>query len=467
MQKALKVCTPFFILFLGLVFLVRGHSFFWDTIALASKQAHFYLENGFEKLLLPVEIDAGHPPFFGYYLGLVWSTLGRTLCVSHFAMLPFLLGIVWQVYRLVAFFIEEKYRWLAMLLVLTNTILLGQAALVSPDIALCFFFLLALNGIYYRTPWLLTIGTIGLGLVSLRGMILIGALFMIAAGEQCMEDDSGSSLMRRFKVFFPALLVTCAWYSFHHWHTGWWFSTPNEAWGGARQAVGLQGIVKNTLVLGWRLIDLGMIGWWLALGWLFYKDRRDGWVTSCNLPLAVPIILILFLAPVLVFSSNPIGHRYLLPVYITLTLAVIIWIHHHFETKKSIYLISFALLFVQLSGHFWVYPAKIAKGWDSSLAHLPYNQLRQKMFDYLQEKGINPSQVGSAFPNLGTPYSTDLAPQDKSKCANKNLKENEYVWYSNIFNDFSDWEIDELQQNWQELHRLESGQVYMVLYQNK
>jgi hypothetical protein len=41
-----------------------------------------------------------------------------------------------------------------------------------------------------------------------------------------------------------------------------------------------------------------------------------------------------------------------------------------------------------LSGNFWVYPDTMAKGWDATLAHLPYHHLRQKMRQYINRNHI-------------------------------------------------------------------------------
>ena len=87
---------PFFAVVAWATWVVRGHFFFWDTVQLASQHAQFFLENGFSTFLLPDEMDSGHPPTFGFYLALVWRVFGKTLSISHLAMLPFLLGIVWQ-----------------------------------------------------------------------------------------------------------------------------------------------------------------------------------------------------------------------------------------------------------------------------------------------------------------------------------------------------------------------------------
>ena len=99
-----------------LVFLNKENGFFWDTIQLASGHGNFYYSTNFSQLLLPIELDSGHIPVFGIYIALVWKIFGKTLEASHFALLPFALGIVWQINILCKRFIAEKYSGISLFL---------------------------------------------------------------------------------------------------------------------------------------------------------------------------------------------------------------------------------------------------------------------------------------------------------------------------------------------------------------
>src|SRR5438045_3352806 len=94
-----KKYLPFFLLPIVVVFLSRNNPFFGDT-TYHSTIAQWFLETDFKSLILPFDMDAGHPPFFGAYLAIVWKAFGKSLAVSHFAVLPFIIGIYWQLYRL-------------------------------------------------------------------------------------------------------------------------------------------------------------------------------------------------------------------------------------------------------------------------------------------------------------------------------------------------------------------------------
>ncbi|MFN4257292.1 MAG: hypothetical protein ACK4Q5_20010, partial [Saprospiraceae bacterium] len=177
----------FFVAVIALTWFVRDVPFFWDTVQLGSKHAHHFFENGLRWLPLPPEIDSGHPPTFGFYLACVWAVFGKSLAVSHFAMLPFLLGIAWLLVRLSPPQPPHDggsphWFWLP-LLALADPVLAGQMALVSPDVLLVFFFLLAVQQIYRplrggRGGIWLALGILGLCLISMRGMMVAGACFV-------------------------------------------------------------------------------------------------------------------------------------------------------------------------------------------------------------------------------------------------------------------------------------------------
>ncbi|MEO6760159.1 MAG: hypothetical protein ABIO24_11950, partial [Saprospiraceae bacterium] len=161
-----------------LLALVQNTPFFWDTVQLGSKHAHFFYENGLHWAALPPAIDSGHPPVFGFYLAILWSIFGKTLPVSHWAMLPFLLGIVALLLRLGRRFGKEKWVFWLLPLVLLDPVLAGQMTLISPDVVLVFFFLLAMDSLLGKKPWLFTLAILGLCAVSMRGMMTAGTLFV-------------------------------------------------------------------------------------------------------------------------------------------------------------------------------------------------------------------------------------------------------------------------------------------------
>ena len=101
-------------------------------------------------------------------------------------------------------------------------------------------------------------------------------------------------------------------------------------------------------------------------------------------------------------------------------------------------------------------------GWDSTLAYLPYFSMRQQCIDWLNTRNIPDSKIGTGFPNESCYKYTNLR---EGPCySNYSLDSNEYIIYSNIFNDFSKEEIGTLYNSWQTELNLHKGAVDMVIF---
>ena len=116
-----------------------------------------------------------------------------------------------------------------------------------------------------------------------------------------------------------------------------------------------------------------------------------------------------------------------------------------------------------LSGNFWVYPDKIAKGWDASLAHLPFHHLRHEMMKYIDQHHIPVSETGSRTPNTAIIDHIELN-GDQRAFPWADLSKDKYVFYSNICNVFTDEEIDELKNQWLVEKEFRCLQVRVTLY---
>jgi hypothetical protein len=117
-----------------------------------------------------------------------------------------------------------------------------------------------------------------------------------------------------------------------------------------------------------------------------------------------------------------------------------------------------------VGGNFIVYPDKIAKGWDSTLAHLPYYKLRHQAIDYLDKEHIDFEQVQSFFPNLASIDQIDLNGDDRSFHYYEG--KGKYIFYSNIFN-VTDQEYDEIhnKSNYKCIKHFESQQVFIDIFE--
>ncbi len=448
--------------------LCSGYPFFWDTIQLGSKHAHWYYETGFRELLLPEKIDSGHPPAFGLYLALAWTIFGKSLAVSHWAMLPFVWGILWLLFPIGRYF-APRLGWLFPLLALANPMLLTQMLLISPDLVLVFGFLLGLYGVMYGRASAKAAGALVLAAISTRGMMVVVALFLFDSWR-----GLGLTAARlRFRYlwqtalpYVPSGLLALAFLAYHYQAAGWIGYHAASEWATTFERADGARMLRNGLILGWRFLDFGLVFVWvgmaIAAGRIWRKQRA---VNAARLKEAGALLLLTtFLLSItfLVYQGLH-QHRYLLPAMIALQLFAFTLIAG--STLQRLWKAGLLalLLLGPISGHFWVYPDSIAQGWDVTLAHLPYYGLKEDMIDYLDEAGIPLHQVGTAFPEIGPQYLKDLSGR-QSGFVSKNLDEQEYILYSNVMNDFTDEELEQLQSEWTTIRQLESGGIKLILF---
>lgn len=495
----LRDSSPLFLFFLlafGAVWLAQYHPFFWDTVQLGAKHADFFYTTDFSQLLLPQEMDSGHPPLFGMYLAGCWRLFGATLPVSHWAMLPFLWGIVALLFALARHFGTPKTAWWLPLLVAADPVMAAQAVLVSPDVVLVFFFLLALWSIVRQKPVIQIIAIAGLALISMRGMMTAAMLFVwqflfFSCEPRAASYELGSPkpslaqwirpLLKQAFVFIPGAFLAGGWLLWHYLQTGWIGYHPDSPWALSFERVGAAGIARNGVILVWRLLDFGRIFVWagvLFLLWQYrpvralYQNKMQGQAVGLLL------LALLFLSPTLLLYKALSAHRYLLPVFMALSLWLYTMAAQAPKHGLKTVLLSAILLF---AGNFWVYPQHIAQGWDASLAHWPYYQLRQQALDFIEQENLPLDSIGTAFPEIGPLHYRDLSgfigaggtrevqtrdgiSRRQYGFKTKDLDSDPYILWSNVMNDFSDAERAALQKDWQPMQRWKKGAVEMVLY---
>ncbi|MEZ5044335.1 MAG: hypothetical protein R2828_30865 [Saprospiraceae bacterium] len=465
----------FFLALLG-VLLSMDHVFFWDTIQLGSKHAHFYYENHFKVLLLPEKIDSGHPPLFGLYLAICWAVFGKNLLVSHLSMLPFLWLIIYQWYRLGRYLGGVQLLPFFMLLLVADPVMAGQAVLVSPDLVLVASWLLALNGILLQQKEWKTFGIIGLGLISMRGMMLGLILFLWEWGVFRKKEKETSFISHFFKTIYaylPGGMLALVFLVYHYTETGWIGYHENSEWAPSFAKASVAQIVKNGLILAWRLVDFGRIFVWLgllALVWKLLAQKtlidflvHDKKVRQIGL---LFIFTLLGLSITFIRYAGLQQHRYLLPVCLSLSIFLYFVVVHspsHLWKMKSRQLLLLLVSFGLFSGNFWIYPDKISQGWDASLAHWPYYDLRAQMLEHIEAQAIPLDAIGTAFPEIGPLKYKDLS-EETGGFKEKDFSSDQFLLYSNIMNDFTDEELEELQTQWEPIYKVRKAGVFMVLY---
>ncbi len=450
-----------------LVYFSLDHIFFWDTVQLASKQAHHFYEGNMYNFLLPDAIDSGHLPFKGWMLAWVWKIMGKTLLISHLVMVPWLVLLIVQVHFFANKVVSDSWAPILASLLLLDPTLMAQGSLISPDVILMGGFFLALNGIWSKQRKLIFSGAILCILASNRGAMVVGALLVWQFYLNWTDGRKHlGSYLSNLWPYLPAGCLFLTFQIYHSWSKGWIGYHDQSPWAASFTAVtGLQ-LFKNLAIIGWRLADfgrwmvgvillVGLVKWWPTL-------RKDETLQRLFFLL---VFLSLFLLPSMVLHTGLSGHRYLLPIIMGL---LMIAVRSVFLTQYVRFqFITISLLGLSLlTGHCWIYPQGIAQGWDASLAHWPYYELRSQMNQYMHQNKINIGDVGCSFPNLAEQKYLDLSESTMSH-ANKDLLHNYYFLYSNLYNDISSEDFRLLECDYKTIHTLEKNGVCLILYQRK
>jgi hypothetical protein len=441
--------VPFFLLFSAWA-LNCQNPFFWDTVQLASRQAGWYFDQNFQQVLLPDAIDSGHPSGFGMYLALCWKLFGQTLQVSHFAMLPFI-GIFYMGLLYISSTIEANWCRFLPLLVAVDPVMLGQVSLVSPDIALIALFLWGLIAVKFSfqlryAQLMLTFCCLGLAMISLRGMIAVVVLYLFQAFAN--KDFPWKNLLRWLQTTLPYLpsgLFALAFLMYHAQAKSWIGFHGDSPWQESFKYVTFYGLMKNCLILLWRLLDYGRIFMILGIIFLWVYSRSIGKTKQPYLLLF--ILALLIQTPHFLLFKGLNAHRYLLPVFLA---GHLLFLSLLAQRKLNDALKSALLIVVTLgllSGNRWIYPRGIAQGWDSTPAHWAHFEMRKELIQNLDQNKIPLAVVGTVFPEVGPLHWRDLNHRQDG-FSSVNLKINQYVYYSSTMNDFTDAERAILWQRW-------------------
>ena len=442
-MSRLKYIIPY-IVYLGLVVWALKDGFFWDSVQLGSKHAHFYFDNNLALAFLPDEINSGHIPLFGYYLALVWKLFGKSLLVSHLAMAPFVFGIVFFVIKLCSIRIKEAWLFLAVCVILSDPTLVAQIGLMGPDLPLICFFLACLFYHSKRRSVSKSIFLLLLVMISMRGMFLVLSFFLF---DFMIEKRKLQDLV---KTYLPSVLVVVLFFIFHYIYKGWVGFHSDSPWSQSFSIDNVNSILKKPFIIVWRLIDFNR--WFVflvtfILGFRMFKADKKLYLITSELYL-LGIIAVIFGIVGSLFSGLT-AHRYFLPINILVVLyflRMVLLSDFKERTKKTIIVSTIIILWL---GHLLIYPAQIDQGWDASLAHKPYFYLRSEADDYLVKNGIDKVQVCTAFPDLaqGKFYALN---GDESSFSRLSSNACEYVLISNIHNDIEpkDFEGKEVVMEW-------------------
>lgn len=434
--------------------------FFWDTIQLASKHAHFFYENHLQWAALPPDMDSGHPPLLGYYLAVCWTFLGKSLAVSHWAMFPFLAILLHQIAR-VGTAISPKWGWLLVPIVGLDPVFLGQASLVSPDILVLTGLFLGINGLHNRQWPLFMAGGLLLCTASMRGMMCAAAL-----GVWALWSTPGhiSAKIKAALPLAPGALAGLAFLVWHHRATGWIGHFEGSTWAGAFERVDAKGLVRNIAILGWRWLDMNRFWVWGLLLFVALRTGLPVWYRRHRIWVQLFVCLVIFLTPSALIYQNLSAHRYFLPIFAALNILAFSAIEAYSFSRKNTQRVVLAGML--LLGNCWTYPRGVSMDWDSTLAHLPYHHLRQQAQTWLDDQGVDWATVGTSFPNLNTNEHI-LLNDDQRIMQPVDFEQNTWIMTSNVLNDIDEPEYAVLTNDWLLVQRFGGWPVWIELYKKR
>lgn len=460
------IIAPFLVLYTALIYWSRNFAFFWDVVLQGSIHAHLITDTGFSSWFLPAAYDPGYPPFFGFYLSIIWGLFGQTLPASHFSILPFVIMLLITVYIFCCHFLPEFwYRILAMLIISSDPVLLSQVVIISPDILLVSFFFLSLLLVFRQKWWLFVFSSILLVIAHSRGLFLLAAILIFHL------INSGKPLLSKQKIkiivpYLPAFLGFALQYLLHYKITGHIFPNEQSGWSQNFNPNNVTGLLRDIGVVGWRYLDFGRIVVWLVIFLILFKRRIN--ISSDKRQLN---ILLLFLASTFfslilpVYYTMPELHRYFLTGYILLSVYLVYLLANYVRNKWYKVIITLIVLLSLWTGNLWVYPDGIAQGWDSSLAHVPFYSLRKESNSWLNKQSIDIREVGTRMPFGSKGKYTDLNGIDYGMHYAR-LDSSRYILLSNMTNDFTDEEVSILRQRWKQMWRKERNRVWIEIYAN-
>ncbi len=435
---------------IALLIYFRDAVFFWDTIQFAGMHASHFYENGFS-FFLSQEMDSGHPPLFGNILALAWTLFGKSLIVSHFFMLPFLILNLFLALKIGEYFTPER-PWLFMLLMFVCPYYLGHSILVSPDLVLISGFLMSLYAIAERKISLAYIAAILLCLISMRGCMIAAAFLIFICLKNRKEIRSHWNIILPFIV---GLALFGLYQIAHYIHTDWIGFHEDSPWKNSFRLMSFKGIIMNTIVFIWRCIDYAIIFLVILFAAAIYKGHR------VNRSLVFIFCLIAFVFFIVIVPFNGLlNHRYFLPLILLflLMLSQIDWFKYNW--------LCLAVTLVLGAGNLLIYPKHIAQGWDSTLAHVPFYKVEKEMHDYLIESGIPAEEIGTAFPLKKD--RTYISLEDTNfRYKDYDFKTDQYILYASVMNSFSDFELESLFEHWKQKKRIENGRIEIILFEKK
>ncbi len=448
-----------------------NYVYFGDVIQQVSREAYWFYKTNFSSLLIPSDNEYGvwatgyHPPLMGIMTAALWKMFGHELWVSHAFSMFWAAMLVYHTWKLVNRLFPAKHAGWVTAITLLEPALLTQLVIASPDLILLTAFVIALRGIVERKFMLTAVGLFFLCGINMRGVIAGGMLFIANFFFALWRDKETwwATFKHTILAYLPALIILASYYVYFFIQKGWFLSdSPYSGHYALPQTFGK--IIHHLAAFVFMSIESGrLIVWILALYAVYMINKRKEEMTDVEKLLGLFVILMNGVYFMFVFTTSmPFVPRYFLPQFFCLTLFVASFMVKHFTVRKVKQWVVVILLFL-FSGHFWLYPDKMVKFWDTTLAHIPFYELREECFNFIESQNIAYENISAGF---CLDENQDLIDLRGGKRFIATSLERDYFIYSNISN-VPDRDYDTLHNPalWTPLRTFERWPVVITVYQ--
>jgi len=462
------------IVYLTITLISLNNCYFWDNIYYTAVKSDWLYSILFTStfnidILKQTLVESGfYPPSIGIMTALLWSIFGRYLWVSHALIFLWSIILIYNSFRLIQhLFPKKNVNWILLITLLEAT-LISQLSIAGLDIILLTAFIISLRAIFDKNKLMLTIGIFLLCTIQIRGLFVGFALLLSDNYYQYLSNDHKFKVKTFFSTtlpYLPTFLFLLAYLFFYfisytptnnlpilnnH------YSIPN----------GMTRIIKHFLEFGLRSVENGRIIIWVIAIYVTFKGLKNrSKLSPKSATLLLFFILISGLYIIFIFITQmPFSARYFMPQFFVLTLLSLIELNKYLNGRKLKFVFVIVLLF-ELSGHFWIYPERIAKSWDCTLAHLPYYKLRNECFNYIDQNKINYKDISAGFSLYGDRRIIELSNKSLIVGAEQSKK---YFIYSNISN-LDDNFVDSLKNTtyWHPIKSFQKGFAIITIYKNQ
>lgn len=348
---------------------VKNDPFFGDAVVSTSLAANHIFDEHLSTIFYPIEGDPGHPTLFPYLMAMCWQVFGKSLPVSHACAILVSLWLAFVFRKITKLYIQDEATVNKTLLLLCfMPTFVAQSAMMLGNLVLIASLFTAIYGLLSRQYKWLLIGSLIMMVSHLQGSFFLVGLAIGDCWLHYTENGLWGWVKQRFFLYAIPFLLLCTWLGLHYLHTGWFVNSPS--YDNRGNVSGLSSIFKNLVLIGWRLVDFGMLPFYGLFAYALLKRKGSKQLKQLWVILTVTFSLILVLV-----LQDSFGHRYFLGLSLLMIVIVADSLRYMSSTQQHLWFII--LLLSLLAGNFIFYPGKNLG--DGTLAYRGYFKAEQKI----------------------------------------------------------------------------------------